>query len=93
MKMVATHQENAELAERVNSAAAKADKSVRHNATSWSNHDGMHRYCVFSEPQPSDYRCNSKACEVYYETRYSRMGKPSVRGEAACLRAVLDYLS
>ena len=93
MKMVATHPVNEELAQAVNDAAAKAGKGVRHNVTSWANHDGWHRYCVFSSQNPADYRCNSKACEQYWQVRYSRWGRPSVSGEAACLRSVLAYLN
>ena len=93
MKMVATHEETAELAEMVNEAASLVGKGVRHNVTSWGKHDGWHRYCVFSEHAPSDYRCNSKACEEYWQVRYSRYSRPSVSGEAACLRSVLAYLN
>lgn len=92
-RFFASHSENAELAAQVATAATAAGKGVRHNVTSYSNHDGYHRYVIFSSENPSSIAYNSKDAEIYYEDRYSKDYKPSKSGEAASLRSMLSDLT
>lgn len=89
-----SHDENAALLEEVELLAKKNGLGICHNVTSWSNHDGYHRYLIFDPKRANgQVTIRSKAKIAYWETRYSRNYQPSISGEAACLRGMRRWLN
>ncbi len=92
--MNASHEQNAELARQVEELARQRGLGVVHNVTSYSNHDGYHRYLIFDPTKATgQITIRSKATIEYTEARYSRNGQPSIKGEREALDALRESLS
>ncbi len=86
-----SHEANRELAQQVADMAAQRGFVVCHNASSWGNHDGWHRYVIHSTPVTC-YAITGRSVQAYWETRYSSWSQPSIVGEARCLRSMIRWL-
>jgi hypothetical protein len=91
-KFEASHVENADLARRVREAAEARHLGVRHNVTNFGNFAGIHRYVLFTTPEPRNVAYNSKEAIDWYDAASQKYNKPSVKGEAEALRKLLQRI-
>lgn len=90
--MKPSHSSNEELVDQITILANELNLAVIHNASTInSRFDGYHRYLVGDLPAEG-MTIRSKRTRGYEETRYSRSYKPSIKGEAICLKKILERL-